>query len=307
VDDASLPTKEKAMNIGTDSNAKIWLHRVGTLVGLAGIVFVGLRLKAYGGDIDLRKIGAVGLIAIAFLALLSGASNWLLARGWRHLLNCCGAPVSTSWAVRAYAISQLAKYVPGNIFQFAGRQAIGLAAGIGNAPLIKSTALELAFASVGAVLFLPLVVPLAISGLPWWIAVSLFCVAVCAAIGIATYLGGEDFKLAALFYLAFLATSGVIFLATCKIAGGPVGMELYPAIAGAYVVAWLAGLVTPGAPAGIGVRESALIFLLGGLISDSTVLVAVLLVRAISIVGDLLFFGFGSLLGSTMGSAYEQR
>jgi hypothetical protein len=33
-------------------------------------------------------------------------------------------------------------------------------------------------------------------------------------------------------------------------------------VMGSYVIAWLAGFVTPGAPAGIGVREAVLVILL---------------------------------------------
>ncbi len=65
-----------------------------------------------------------------------------------------------------------------------------------------------------------------------------------------------------------------------------------------YVIAWLIGLYTPGAPAGIGVREMALVFMLGVLFSESEILNAVVLVRLVNITGDFLFFLVASLIPS---------
>ena len=61
-------------------------------------------------------------------------------------------------------------------------------------------------------------------------------------------------------------------------------------VCGAYVIAWLAGLVTPGAPAGIGVREIVMYALLHTLISQSDLLTAIVLARIVTVAGDLLFY-----------------
>ncbi|TPJ80349.1 hypothetical protein FJ419_09745 [Mesorhizobium sp. B2-6-2] len=273
--------------------AKVWLNRIGAFLGLAGVVFVGIRLHGYVDEIDLRRMGAGSYAAIAALAGVYGASNLLLALAWRHLMRHLGISISWSWATRTYAISQLAKYVPGNIFQFAGRQAIGLAAGIGNGPLAKSTVYELAILVVGGLLFSPLVLPLAIAGLPNWFGWFSFVGAAAIALWLAMHIGGASFGAAAAFYLAFLALSGLVFAAASDLAGGSSGIPPYPAIAGAYVVAWLVGLVTPGAPAGIGIREAILMALLGGVSAEPVILLAVVIGRVITVLGDFLFFAGG--------------
>ncbi|MGD9700712.1 hypothetical protein [Acinetobacter sp.] len=63
------------------------------------------------------------------------------------------------------------------------------------------------------------------------------------------------------------------------------------------MVAWLVGLITPGAPAGVGVREMVLLFLLGDQIAHLNLLLAVLLGRIVTMGGDLLFFIISILLG----------
>ncbi|MDB4543032.1 hypothetical protein N9241_02195, partial [bacterium] len=62
------------------------------------------------------------------------------------------------------------------------------------------------------------------------------------------------------------------------------------------------GLITPGAPAGVGVRELVLITCLGGMAADEDVLSAVILSRLVTVLGDVLFFGLARLLSNYRGA-----
>jgi uncharacterized membrane protein YbhN (UPF0104 family) len=273
---------------------RVWLNRTGALLGLAGVVLVALRLKGYAGEIDADRIAAAGFVGLSGLALIYGLSNLLLAFGWWRILRHLGVDATRDWALRAYATSQLAKYVPGNVFQFAGRQAIGVAAGIGNAPLAKSAILELALLVTGGALFVPLTLPLmmgrAASAMTGPVSVMAFVALALLAVWVVARLGGSQLAAAAARYIAFLGVSGIVFAATYRIAGGGVSASQFLPIAGAYVLAWLAGLVTPGAPAGIGVREAVLLFLLGGIGAPAVILLAVIVSRAVTVLGDLAFY-----------------
>lgn len=72
-----------------------------------------------------------------------------------------------------------------------------------------------------------------------------------------------------------------------------------PRICSAYVIAWLAGAITPGAPAGIGIREVVMFALLQPVVGESDLLVAIVLNRAITAGGDTLFYFFALALGRT--------
>ena len=288
-----------------DPDTRRWLNRIGALFGVAGVVFVALRLASYADEIDAAGIGPGGYLALLSLAIVYGASNLLLALGWWRLLRCLGVDAARGWALRAYAISQLAKYVPGNIFQFAGRQAIGVAAGFGNGPLAKSALLELGLLVGGGALFALLAVPLSFHWLEFapaapyihWLALAAFAsVALLAMLALARF-GGRGLQLAALFYLTFLALSGVVFVGCFAVAGGEAATAHLLAVIGAYVIAWLAGLVTPGAPAGIGVREAVLLVLLGNLAAPPVILLAVVIGRAVTVVGDMGFYLAGYSIG----------
>ena len=96
---------------------------------------------------------------------------------------------------------------------------------------------------------------------------------------------------AIIWQLVFLATSAAIFLVILLLAATkPIPLYLLPSIAGAYVTAWLIGTVTPGAPAGLGVRETVLLLLIGSHFTEQNVLFAALLMRVITLLGDSLFF-----------------
>ena len=98
-------------------------------------------------------------------------------------------------------------------------------------------------------------------------------------------------------YVSFLAISGSLFVGLIELLGenpmngGVPGLPL----AGAYVLAWLIGLVTPGAPAGLGVREMVLLFLLKGFVSESDLILAVLVGRMVTVVGDGMYFIVSSI------------
>jgi len=47
----------------------------------------------------------------------------------------------------------------------------------------------------------------------------------------------------------------------------------------------------PGAPAGVGVRELVLLFLLKNVVAEAELLLAVVLGRLVTVMGDLLFLG----------------
>ena len=275
---------------------------IGALLGVAGTAFVAARLYAYWGVIDVAGIGRGGYVLIVLLAVIYGAANLLLAFAWRELLRHLGVERPLRWTIWAYATSQLAKYAPGNVLQFLGRQALGVAAGIPNLPLAKSTLLELVVVGCTAALFAPLALPLVWPAIGWAVASGLFVL--CLVIGWAAALRfwGSRIAAAALLHCLFLIVSGLCFAVAFLIVGGSAGPGRIAMLSGAFVVAWLAGLVTPGAPAGVGVREAVLLWLLSGVATDTTTLLAVVAGRLITVAGDLLFYAAGQLAAFRTGT-----
>lgn len=260
------------------------LGLVGGVLAVAGILFVARRLIHYADLTDLGKLGQGGWLALAGLALVYGAANVLLGTGWWLLLRRGGEEVAWVWAVRTYGTAQLAKYLPGNIFHLAGRQVLGLAAGLPAPLLASSMAWELALCAGAGVCLGLLVLPA-----PFGI--------IAAGAGIVTAgiaLRRWRFDPAFVCFVAFLAVAGVVFALLIALLGPGNG---WIAIGGAYVLAWLAGLVVPGAPAGIGVREAALMVLLAGRAEPAQIAEAAVLGRMVTLGGDFAFYLASSGIG----------
>ncbi|MBZ9922625.1 hypothetical protein LB579_33760, partial [Mesorhizobium sp. BR1-1-7] len=119
------------------------IRALGFFLALLALAFVFNKLVLYGSEISFRYFGTLHVVFLIFVSFICGISSILLASGWREILVYVGVDRPFRWAVWAYATSQLGKYVPGNVFQLVGRQALGIAAGISNAPLAKSSVLEL--------------------------------------------------------------------------------------------------------------------------------------------------------------------
>jgi hypothetical protein len=268
------------------------LHWVGSGLALTGIAFVAFRLYEYWGSLALSQITPVAWIAMAGLAMLYGTANLLLALAWWHLLAQFGVQVTRLWSIRVYGVCQLAKYVPGNIFHLAGRQAIGMAAGVSSGALAKSTFWELSLIALGGMLYGWLALPLLTPGLPPIASIILLLGTAWVVAYLLYRFIGSQVSVSFGWHMLFLAVSGGIFVTLLDVIvrNSELHAQAWPLIGGAYVVAWLVGLVTPGAPAGVGVRELILLLLIKGLVTDADLLMAVLLGRIVTVVGDLLFF-----------------
>ncbi|TPL22882.1 hypothetical protein FJ952_05720 [Mesorhizobium sp. B2-4-10] len=282
------------------------IKALGFFLAFLALLFVFNKIILYGSEISFRNFDTLDIVFLISISLISGISSILLASGWREILVYVGVDRPFRWAVWAYATSQLAKYVPGNVFQLVGRQALGVAAGISNAPLAKSSVLELLVIAASTILFVPLVSPFVFLDIGLATSLPLFLILAAALLLLTRWLFGPILAKSAAFYASYLAVSGAIFVAAYSLAGGSSDLSLYPAIAGAYVIAWLAGLLTPGAPAGIGVREAVLLFLLDGLSPSSVILLAVVIGRMITVLGDLLFFVGGLIAGRLCEITNEQ-
>jgi len=71
-----------------------------------------------------------------------------------------------------------------------------------------------------------------------------------------------------------------------------------------FAVAWLAGYVAPGAPAGVGVREAGLVFLLTPLFNSGFSVAISLTLRLTTTIGDFVAFLFG-LVGQKMLASHN--
>jgi hypothetical protein len=276
---------------------------------------LGLRFTAnfqavaeLGFTVDMVMATALGAVAYGFAMFLTSAAWGVLLKGLTEL------PVRWAQVVSAHGRSSVAKYLPGNVFHYAGRQVLGHAMGWPHSAMAAATILEtVLFMFVAALLafFLrtpemtslsfPVPLPLVLSGalcavgacwaalynaprLPWLM--RFFDPQLMRRLALSPQL----FVAMALYIVFFAMFTLVLWAVLAEVEGGwpwPVLIEA----SGVLVLSWLVGNVTPGAPGGIGVREAALVILLGPILGEAVALAVALALRLVTTAGELLYFG----------------
>lgn len=244
--------------------------------------------------IDFQGLFSALWIYMISLSLFVSICNMFLVMIWYRCLGYLGVHPLFSVATWIYGFSQLGKYVPGNIFHLAGRQAICMVENLPAGKILKSIVWELfILACTASVIFCPpFVAQYFFPALPtaYLLGIFLFC---CVAVPFAA---GEilqgDIRAAILWAILYLCSFGGIFAAVLMLLTHAQldTLELFYGST-AYIVAWFIGFLTPGAPAGLGIREGVIMLLMKDIdVPETDLLLAVMLSRIITIFGDLLFF-----------------
>ena len=291
------------------------LRRLGTLLALAGLAFLIVFAVRHAADLppldwSPRAVSAaLAALGLYSLTLLSSAV------AWHMLLLSLGERSRLSLALPVFLVAQAAKYLPGNVGQYVGRVGLGQGIGLTTGGIVLSLVLEAA----GAILAGTAVAAAALTGAdapaPWRVA-AVALAAGAAVAGTALAAGSprfrSRFRLPALpdvpgrrraaAWIAGTGLYGLNFLlfaaAAALLARGPLASSIapLPQLAAVFAAAWIAGFVTPGAPAGLGVREAVLVGGLQPLYGPGVALGLPLVFRLLTTLGDGLGLAAGKML-----------
>jgi glycosyltransferase 2 family protein len=282
------------------------LRRIGILLTVAGLAFLIVFAVRHAADLPPIRWNALTISAflaalgLYVLTLLSSAVAWhllLLSLGERSRLNA---------AVPVFLVSQAAKYLPGNVGQYVGRIGLGRSAGLTAGGLVLSLILEAAGAVLAGTALATAALPSAGVPAPWrFAATALGAGAVVALASLASGRLGLPPVAPGRRIAAWLAGTGlyglnfVLFaMAAALLVRGPLASSAVPLaqLAAVFAAAWVAGFVTPGAPAGLGVREAVLVGGLQPLCGPGVALGLPIVFRLLTTLGDGLGFAAGMLL-----------
>lgn len=290
------------------------LARAAFLAVALALVVVALRRN---GDQVLDALGRTGPAATAASLLAALVGLWASAQVWRSLLADLGSPLPQRAALHVFFLGQLGKYVPGNVFAIAAQMSLGRDRGvarsrIGTAGLLFMGVLVAAGLLVAAVA-LPFTSPQAVRDYRAVLLVLPLGLA-CLAPAVLTRLVALLLRLtrreplerplttggvgaAVGWAVAMWLAYGVHLLLLVRPQDELSGPSLPLLTTGGYALAWTAGFLFLVAPAGIGVREAALVLALSPVLDQPAALAVALLSRAVMTVGDVLWAGAGSLFG----------
>lgn len=287
-----------------------WVVLGGTLF------FLGKVLKDHWQQVATVRVSGMGwtLLAIALLVTLVAhiTAGWV----WGQILVELKQPMSRFWAVQVYLLTNIAKYLPGNVWHLYGRVMAAKEAGTRLDVATLSVLLE-PLLMAAAALLVALLGSQQVLASYGWLGVTFQAIGLIGVLlgvhpkvlnPLLHYLGkakqkvtgsrpdAATFQLTAypvvpfLGELGFLGLRGAGFLVTFG-AFSPIAPGQIPLLMSAFALAWLLGFIIPGAPGGLGVFEATAIALLGSTFPAGIVLTVVAVYRLISVLAEALGAG----------------
>lgn len=284
--------------------------------------FVFIIKKLIDMDIDISLFRSASVTAALIIAavgltvvIITGTFPWTV---FTQSLSQKKIPFAT--AVPIYTQSNILKYIPGNVFQYVGRNKLAFDMNISHVDVACATILDIIFCLIWTGLISVALLGGKIAEMLGKYGRNILivgCIGVAAVIVVAVviklkfadkvreYLSRYEkafqkenrgkFMQGAFYYLFHNAFLAVMYFFCLKlIMGDTLPVSDIFALTGAYLFAWIIGFITPGAPGGIGIREGVMIFACGDKYSDKVVLF-VLVMRISSIIADITGFLIGKI------------
>lgn len=278
---------------------------VGRFVLLAALIFLAFELRKHWSGISGWRPTGQDVALLFSLALIYALGLLLLAECWHWILKLFGT-LHRKLAYASFLITQVAKYLPGNVAHLIGRGLYVRGNGLKDGHIVQATLLEMAIIPSGAIVAIMIlgcagqlgaVLPFIPIWL-WWLGSFAILASSAIAVGLSDRLGLKlppvllDLSFSLGLSVLFMGLLGTVFAAIfLMLSHAPMA-----ALAGSAILAWLVGYLTPGSPGGLGTREATLFALLSSLQMQDTALLAAALFRLVTVLGDLIAFLAGWLL-----------
>jgi len=272
------------------------VYLLGKSLGILGILFVfytlwqNYTLSSFTLQFMLVLKILPLLILLNVLSILVGVYAW-------HIMLLHYATQTFPYLASYYYFTktEVAKYLPGNVFHFLGRQALATKVGITQMHMAKTSILFSFLLLTGTLLASTLFAFLA-HETPLFI-LTLMGLSSIITIIVLVYIYPSFPVNNKLFMNAYLALSvalqgtmlGIIIFYQVE----SFSAHLFFQCVSIYTISWLIGFVTPGASGGIGIREGTFILIANYLHVDITsdiIIFSVLLVRFINIFVDVTMY-----------------
>ncbi|AJA46438.1 hypothetical protein CPAST_c03380 [Clostridium pasteurianum DSM 525 = ATCC 6013] len=294
-----------------------FIKYIGYIITIAAFIFIGKSLISM--DLDVRYI-TNPLSAVIFIILMSigyAIMVYVSSYAWKSILEFINKDkIPFNEITGVYVKSNIAKYLPGNFMHFAGRNLLAGKLGFKQLDITFCSILEilmLVFTSlILSCIFAMRSLKSSIEYVLTKVNISIVVAVILAVILVIaisiwfickrtkflknySHLFTKGFLklLVKLFFIygLTLVVPGVFLLLCLKlILSAQVSAGAITIIIFSYILSWVLGFIVPGAPGGVGIREALLIFILTPFYTNSIVLLAAVLLRIISTLGDLIAF-----------------
>jgi hypothetical protein len=303
-----------------------------SILSVVALLFVFQRF--YTNKVwSLNLLSPEYLVAIIFIgSLVYFLDTGLPAVSWKFLMEWFGEqkkPFSLIYSI--YGRTQVAKYLPGNIFQLTNRHVLSLNEGYRNSSLLGAAVFEILGSIVGSTVFclIGYLMGVRYEGLSIFLIIGIIVFVFGAVAGfiyiiprvvprisfLRKLFPPEELNsqgsftgllpVAGLICAYFFVASIIFCLITVAVNGSLSGVSI-PLVISVYSIAFLLGLITPGAPAGLGIRESIMVLLLSPMLGDSKSTYISLVFRLVTTLGDVWFYLAATLVDSWIRRGGDQ-
>ena len=310
------------------------LKLLGGLLSLLAVLFIIKKCINLDVDVNLlfrpKTIFIIVILAlIQVFIILTATYPWLM---FVKILS--GERIAFKDAMVVFAKANIFKYIPGNVFQFVARNELAVRKKISHVDVAMATLLDTVFNLLvafilsicllgqGAIEYLKSGV---ISGKIIALGVILLLILIIAVFcvfrdkfsiklkqyrGCFTASNFVRFFKANLYYIFNNVMNGVMLVIVLDGVFGT-SYQAYEmrSLIGAYLLAVIIGMVTPGASGGIGIRETVMLLLTQNLFSESVIVSAMVLLRIALIIADILAYFIQMVLSRLLNVeeiAYER-
>lgn len=293
-----------------------WRRAVGWLLAL-GILFFLLRAVWASWD-QVAQSGFtfqfnLPLFLISLLLLVPGRT--FAVEAWRRILRALGNEISLRFAVYAWFVSNLARFIPGNVFQLAAMMMLTESAGVSKINIVLSQTVYAAIALSVAALYGVTLLPLAQEYTGWIVAAFIALIILLALpavfqilLNLSTWLlrkvrRNRDIAPPRVRVTFWQGLAPPLFSFTMWTINGfafwlfvrsitEISVTALPAFIGMNAAAYFIGYASFITPSGLGFREASLAFFLGAFFPAPIAVAIAFLTRLWSIGGELVGVGF---------------
>lgn len=300
------------------SRVKRTLKLAGSILMVVALIFIVKKIMLFDDSIwvSLKEIHYWIVVIILFINIVQ---NLFCCIPWGILVNhLTGKEITYLQLAEIHTKSSIFKYVPGNIFQYVGRNELALKKDLSHVDVGISTVLDtvimfgtaaiISFSILGGNTFhyfaensSTILLFAAVFGM---IILSGFCLIYLKFEKVRNVIKKYKSILSIKVYLKcfacyfFVNFIGCVNLAVVLLLalGQKYPWEVFMRISGAYIFAFIVGFITPGVSGGIGVREAVMIMLTDSLLPGDVILAAMVLLRFASVISDIAAYGVIKLI-----------
>lgn len=294
------------------------LKYIGNILTIIALIFIIKKIAGMQFDVTIFSRPMNWLILVAAL-LLYMLNLLFICFPWVQLVEIFSSkkiPMKTAMIV--YSKSNILKYVPGNVFQYVGRNELAVKMEVSHVDVACSTIIDTAISLIMAIILSVLLMHgylkqlLSLFGKNMIITI-IIVVVVLLIIACFLYFKFKDkFKLYLNKYAAAFRGNkkNIMKLLSCFIFYGFQNILLslmymgivififdqsldfmnFVNLVGAQIIANVIGFLTPGAPGGIGIRETVMTIIGGSFLDSDIILMSMVVYRMINVVADVLYF-----------------